>query len=147
MLLRLCYHADFPFRLLLADLRRQSGLDGQAANDLDEKVLDRPDLIAAAAQRRHDQLSAQRGRDRDNTLYLTVQSLVVLYEMTTGRRASYGRADDGLHASPAAGFIDAFFKEMEPELPSSRPIEALRHVMAVRRGAATVAGFELFTGT
>lgn len=67
MLLGLCDHADVPFRLALADLHHQAGLDGDEAFLLSETVLDRADLIAAAAQQAHDQLSAQRGPDRDNT--------------------------------------------------------------------------------
>jgi hypothetical protein len=129
-------HADWLFRQHLSDLHRQEGLNGEEAVELSESVLDRPDLIAEAARRACVQLSAQRGPDRNNTLYLTARYLVDLWETATGETATHGRGN-GRHyshrATSAAGiFITAFIEVVDSALPASRPAEALRHVLAVR---------------
>ncbi len=148
MLLGLCDHADTPFWLSLGALRRQAGLDA-ADEVLHESLLEHPELIAAAAARAHAELSAQRGPDPDDTLRLIVWGLVDLYEMTTGRRATYQRGKDGAHShtatSPAGLFITGFFEKMEP-LYTGEAANALLDVVIHRRTAAA-AGDELITGT
>jgi hypothetical protein len=124
---QICDVAEAPFLVRLASLHHRAGLDADAAFARSESVLDRPDLIAAAAQGARDELGV-RGPRPDNSLYLTVKRLVDLFERTTGRVATYGQSAP----SPAGRFIEAFFAEVEPRLPRSRPDEALRRIIAER---------------
>jgi hypothetical protein len=142
MLCSLCDQADVEFRSRLADLAVEVPLGRTLAFGKPEALIDRPDLIAAAARQAHRRLSTVRGPDTDCTLHITVGLLVDMYEGVTGLTATCTRAIGGIYSqqsqSRAGRFISFVMAELEPELPPSRVSNALR--LAIRHRKLTSNG-------